>query len=36
MKKCKKCKGKGLIQIAPNIRGLKKCHCCKGKGYIKE
>lgn len=28
-KKCKYCNGKGLIQIAPNVRGLKKCPYCQ-------
>lgn len=34
--KCKKCKGKGLIQIDTNIRGLKKCPYCNGTGIHKE
>ena len=29
MKKCEYCKGTGLVQIAPNIRGLKKCPYCQ-------
>lgn len=28
-KKCKYCNGTGLIQIAPNVRGLKKCPYCQ-------
>lgn len=28
--KCKHCNGKGLVQIAPNVRGLKKCPFCNG------
>lgn len=32
--KCKYCDGKGLVQIAPNIRGLKKCPYCGGVGSI--
>lgn len=36
MKKCKNCKGKGLVQVAPNIKGLKKCPYCKGKGKIED
>lgn len=31
-KKCKHCKGKGIVQIAPNIRGLMNCPFCKGSG----
>ena len=31
-KKCKNCKGTGMIQIGPNIRGVKTCPICKGKG----
>ena len=30
--KCKNCKGKGLVQIAPNVKGLKECPYCNGKG----
>lgn len=29
--KCNHCKGTGLVQIAPNVRGLKKCPFCNGK-----
>lgn len=29
--KCEYCKGTGLVQIAPNVRGLKKCTFCSGK-----
>ena len=29
IKKCEHCKGTGLIQIAPNVRGLKKCPYCQ-------
>ena len=29
IKKCKYCKGTGLVQIAPNVRGLKKCPYCQ-------
>ena len=28
IKKCKYCNGKGLVQIAPDVRGLKKCPVC--------
>lgn len=36
IKKCKYCDGKGLVQIAPNVRGLKKCpHCGGVDGIIK-
>jgi DnaJ-class molecular chaperone len=31
-KKCKNCKGRGLIQIAENKKGLIKCPNCKGTG----
>lgn len=34
--KCKSCKGKGLIQIAPNVKGLKKCPYCNGTGIISQ
>lgn len=30
IKKCEHCNGKGLVQIAPNVRGLKKCPFCSG------
>lgn len=33
-KKCKHCKGKGLIQIADNVKGLKTCPYCNGTGII--
>jgi DnaJ-class molecular chaperone len=33
-KKCNYCKDKGMIQIAPNVRGIKKCPFCNGKGYL--
>jgi DnaJ-class molecular chaperone len=35
-KKCKHCKGKGIVQVAPNARGIKKCPFCNGKGYLSE
>jgi len=31
-KKCKHCKGKGVVQIAPQIKGLTKCPFCNGSG----
>lgn len=34
--KCKYCKDKGYIQIAPNVRGIKECPYCQEtvlKGY---
>lgn len=34
--KCKYCNGSGLVQIAPNVRGLKICEHCKGKGHMKK
>lgn len=33
-KKCKKCKGIGLVLIAPNVNGVKQCPVCHGKGKI--
>lgn len=27
---CKYCEGKGIVQIAPNVRGMKKCPYCGG------
>lgn len=33
--KCKQCKGTGIIQIAPNVRGLKVCPYCNGEKKIK-
>ena len=32
METCPKCNGTGLVQIAPNVRGLKKCPFCNGNG----
>jgi DnaJ-class molecular chaperone len=32
METCPKCNGTGLVQIAPNVRGLKKCPFCNGYG----
>ena len=32
---CPKCNGTGLVQIAPNVRGLKRCPYCNGYGKIK-
>ncbi|MGD7046932.1 hypothetical protein FZC83_01740 [Rossellomorea marisflavi] len=32
--KCTYCNGSGLVQIAPNVRGVKACSSCKGKGVI--
>ena len=29
---CKKCEGRGLVQIAENEKGLMKCPNCKGTG----
>lgn len=29
---CPKCNGTGLVQIAPNVRGLKRCPFCNGYG----
>lgn len=34
LKPCPFCGGRGLIQIAPNVRGLKKCPHCGGNGWI--
>lgn len=30
IKKCEHCSDTGLVQIAPNVRGLKKCPYCGG------
>ena len=32
--KCKNCNGTGMVQIAPNVRGIKKCPVCNGTGKI--
>lgn len=32
--KCNRCKGKGMVSIAPYIRGLKECPQCNGTGII--
>jgi DnaJ-class molecular chaperone len=32
METCPKCNGTGLVQIAPNVRGLKRCPSCNGYG----
>lgn len=34
--KCEKCNGKGIIQIAPNIRGIQKCPHCGGWGKLRQ
>ena len=34
LEKCPNCKGTGLVQIAPNVKGLKRCLRCDGKGKI--
>lgn len=31
---CKKCAGRGLTQIGPDIRGVKICPFCKGTGRV--
>lgn len=33
-KKCKNCKGTGMVQIAPNVKGVKQCPLCEGTGKI--
>ena len=33
-KKCKNCKGTGMVLIAPNVKGVKQCPVCKGTGKI--
>lgn len=32
---CKNCNGSGVVQVAPNARGIKQCECCGGKGKVK-
>lgn len=32
--KCPNCNGSGLVQIAPNTRGLKSCPICNGTGHV--
>ena len=34
LKPCPFCGGRGLVQIAPNVRGLKKCPHCGGNGRV--
>lgn len=34
IKKCKNCKGTGMIQIAEGKKGLVACPVCKGAGTI--
>lgn len=34
--KCPKCNGSGLVQIAPNCRGVKQCNYCRGTGLVGE
>lgn len=31
---CGTCSGRGLVQIAPNVRGMTTCPTCKGKGKM--
>ena len=30
-RKCKYCNGTGIVQVAPNARGIKECPYCKNK-----
>ena len=32
--KCEHCKGTGVVQIAPNVRGIKKCPYCGGQSGV--
>lgn len=32
--KCKLCKGRGLVKIGNNVKGLQKCSSCNGTGII--
>lgn len=32
IKPCNMCKGKGLVKIGPQVRGLKRCPLCHGTG----
>ena len=34
IKKCKNCKGMGLIPIGNGVKGLKECPVCKGTGKV--
>lgn len=34
-KPCEHCKGTGMVQVAPNARGIKKCPVCNGSGVVK-
>lgn len=34
LKPCPFCGGRGLVQIAPDVRGLKKCPHCGGNGRV--
>lgn len=35
LKKCKYCKGRGLIIIEKNVKGLKECPHCNGTGFVR-
>jgi len=34
--KCKYCKGRGLVLIAKDIKGLQECPYCNGTGVIQD
>jgi DnaJ-class molecular chaperone len=35
-KKCKNCKGRGLVIISEGMKGLTQCPVCLGSGIIKK
>lgn len=35
-KKCKNCKGRGLVPMGEGIKGLTQCPVCLGSGIIKK
>jgi len=36
VKKCKNCKGMGMVSMGEGIKGLMQCPVCYGSGYIKD
>lgn len=33
-RRCKRCKGLGVVQIAPYVKGVLTCPYCKGVGIV--